>query len=393
MTRSFSTCALCTAMSVNCRGKKQSQSKKSIKFLAIERKKLVAGVKNEEYKEVMEEAFTRLLHDHQFKYYSARFRFVEVFKAKPMKAKFLRLIKTMKATYTDILEAFCKGKKFLKFQTAWFFHVNVYFDKTFEVQGLDANRATELKRVWEVVLKLAAERDCVLPEEDQHIIVSTLSFILFELMSEKIKDKKIKEFPSATSQSHDTATVDFQESVISLYRYSGFALHSVAENHHNTSYVQVLEALRCKQTELDEVPSQIHDLNCGGQFTIISPKIIPYVKLLMQLIMLTVGEENLKVNGHEMIKIAKSNVISNSRLLEQYKKCIQSIEKDCDITFDSCSAETIRIELSQKIFNARINEFFKARKELDLETKKKVVDCDQSLRDALKTFASLKSRD
>ena len=80
----------------------------------------MAGVKNEEYEEVMEEAFTRLMHDHQFKYYSARFRFLEVFKAEPMKAEFLRLIKTMKATYTDMLEAFCKGKKFLKFQTALF---------------------------------------------------------------------------------------------------------------------------------------------------------------------------------------------------------------------------------------------------------------------------------
>ena len=69
----------------------------SIKFLAMERKKLVGGVKNEEYEDVMEEAFTRLIHDHQFKYYSARFRFVEVFKAEPMKAKFLRWIKTMKA--------------------------------------------------------------------------------------------------------------------------------------------------------------------------------------------------------------------------------------------------------------------------------------------------------
>ena len=76
-----------------CRGKKQSRSKKSIKFLAIERKKLVAGVKNEEYEDVMEDAFTRLIHDHRFKYYLARFRFMEVFKAEPMKAKFLRLIK------------------------------------------------------------------------------------------------------------------------------------------------------------------------------------------------------------------------------------------------------------------------------------------------------------
>ena len=63
----------------------------------------MAGVKNEEYEDVMKEALTRLIHDHQFKYYSARFRFVEVFKAEPMKAKFLRLIKTMKATYTNML--------------------------------------------------------------------------------------------------------------------------------------------------------------------------------------------------------------------------------------------------------------------------------------------------
>ena len=88
MTRSFSIRALCTVMLVNCQGKKQSRSKKSIKFFAMERKKLVAGVKNEEYKEVMEETFTRLIHDHQFKYYSARFRFVEVFNAEPMKEKF-----------------------------------------------------------------------------------------------------------------------------------------------------------------------------------------------------------------------------------------------------------------------------------------------------------------
>ena len=58
----------------------------------------MAGEKNEEYEDVVEEAFTRLIRDHQFKYYSARFRFVEVFKAEPMKVKFLRWIKTMKAT-------------------------------------------------------------------------------------------------------------------------------------------------------------------------------------------------------------------------------------------------------------------------------------------------------
>ena len=113
----------------------------------------------------------------------------------------------------------------------------------------------------------------------------------------------------------------------------------------------------------------------------------------MQIITLYMGEKQLKVNGHEMIKLAKSNVLSDLKLLEQYKKCIESIQMDHDIALDMCLAETIRFNLSQKIFNARINEFFKARKELDLEMNKKVVDCDQSLRDTLKTFASLKSRD
>ena len=56
---------------------------------------------------------------------------------------------------------------------------------------------------------------------------------------------------------------------------------------------------------------------------------------------------------------------------------------------DKHCVESIRTEFSNKIINARANEFFKARKELNLEENRKVVDVDQSLRD---TLSAMKSR-
>ena len=155
----------------------------------------MVGVKTDGHDEVMEEAFSRLIHDQHFNYYPTRLRFIEVFKGEPMKTHFLSLIKTMKATYIDMFEKFCKGKKFLKFQTAWFLHVNIYFDSSFKVQGMDNNMATELQKAWKVVLKLAAESECLLPEEDQRIIVAILSSTLFELMSEKNQGSKNRRVP------------------------------------------------------------------------------------------------------------------------------------------------------------------------------------------------------
>lgn len=155
--------------------------------------------------------------------------------------------------------------------------------------------------------------------------------------------------------------------------------------------LELLKSMKCQCNEFNEVPSQISDLSNGHHVTI-SPILIPYIKHLLKITESTIGEDQLKVHGHEMIKFAKSKVFSDSQLIATFTRCMDEIQKSRGIIFDTAICESLRVELTQKIFNARVNEFFKARKELNLEATKKVVDCDQSLRDSLKTFSCLKSR-
>ena len=49
-------------------------------------------------------------------------------------------------------------------------------------------------------------------------------------------------------------------------------------------------------------------------------------------------------------------------------------------------------KLTSKIFHARINEYFSAAEEIELEQSGKAVKAEQGLRDSLKTFSSMKSR-
>lgn len=188
----------------------------------------------------------------------------------------------------------------------------------------------------------------------------------------------------------------FDESVIAMYRYSGFAVRSVMKNRTKSddkSESKVLELLKCKHEDLEGVPSPGRDLASSPQFCIISPKVIPYVQLLSQIVTSNIGEEHLLAEGQDMVKMAKSEVASQqTRLSEKFIQRIESIDRNTAVKLSASSIELIRADITSKIINARINEFFKAKKELDLEANKKVVDCDQSLRDTLKVFSSMKSR-
>ncbi len=81
-----------------------------------------------------------------------------------------------------------------------------------------------------------------------------------------------------------------------------------------------------------------------------------------------------------MIGDAKSFVFGQP-LLTEFKKCMNVVLLGKGVECNEQLLESIGTQFSDKIFNARVNEFFKAKKELDLEDNHKVVDCDQSLRD------------
>ena len=62
--------------------------------------------------------------------------------------------------------------------------------------------------------------------EEQRIVVSTMAYTIYDLMTEKVKDHKVALAVSTETASSDSSLVTrFSESNVSLHRYGGFALH------------------------------------------------------------------------------------------------------------------------------------------------------------------------
>jgi hypothetical protein len=367
------------------------------KLPAKQRKLLVKDIQQEGHVDVAKEALEVLSVDEQFSYYPQQLTFIT-----SMKEYLHNLAVVMIETYKDLLDMFCKGKKFLQLQNSWFLHVNIYFDMSLTIDGISRERAKELHEAWDIVLKKAEECSCNIPVDDQRIILVSLSRIVGDLMTVKIKEKKKEEEPLVQNTTNLQESEYFNESTISLFRYSGFALHSMMVNRNrkpatssksteNDIEIKILEAMSCKLHELASIPSQIKELD-SKNFHIISPKMIPFVQQLVHEVMLNINDQKLQVQGHRLIEVAKAELTKNNELVQSFQTCIYDVQKDCSSSFDESHLETIRKEFTNKITNARINEYFNAKKELDLEIKKKVVDADQSLRDKLKTLSTLKSR-
>ena len=354
------------------------------KITAKRRKEIVAAVRQEEYHEVVEESVIKIFAEHQFKYYPHRLTFIETFKELPMKVYLLSCIENMKDLYLDLLHNFCKGKKSLALQNSWFMHVNLYFDTTFKVDGITTSTAMKLSKAWK---DLVLKAKCTLSNNDQRIILSTISYIIFDLMSHEVKKKKADEGPSTSLNSNETdcpSVVD--ESMVSIYRYAGLAVHSMMDREVDIKRKEILESLKCKQYELDKVPKPVQDLN-QANLCIVSPTIIPFVQGLLRKINAHISRDQLALLGKNMIEVAKPAVMNDTDLPGMFESCVAVVD-ECDKHY----LNSIRIELSRKIFNARVNEFFKANNELCLEADHKVVDANQSLRDTLKTYSIMQSR-
>jgi hypothetical protein len=73
-----------------------------------------------------------------------------------------------------------------------------------------------------------------------------------------------------------------------------------------------------------------------------------------------------------------------------FTKCLSNAGNVRLNEFDMDVVSLIRLEISKKVFHARVNEFMEANKELNLEKTDTVTDADQCLRDLLKTYSSQK---
>lgn len=87
---------------------------------AKKRKKIVTEMKKEDCVEEIEQALTKLFVDHHLQYYPDRKKFVETVMKDSKEPHVSILLNTMKETYTELLERFCKGMKILQLQNSWF---------------------------------------------------------------------------------------------------------------------------------------------------------------------------------------------------------------------------------------------------------------------------------
>ena len=366
--------------------KRKTDSK--VKLPAKKRKELVATVQKEDYEDVAEEAVRSLAKSLQFQHFQRRKLFMQYFTDEPQRSLLLECVRNMQHVYKKLLKKHCTGKHYLEMQQSWFMHISIYFDASTgsesNVDGLDASDTVKLQGAWKMVMDKAIELECALSLEDQRLIVSTLAYIVYDMMCDKVKEKKEKK------SQLEAETVEFHESTVSLYRYAGAALHSMMEKRKKLSLkhkeLKLLHAMQIKKEELDVIPSQVQYLTDGG-LVIVSPVIIPFIQELMIEINENINSEKLKLHGKNMIKVALEKIEAIDRLKISFKTCITKVG-----TVEEVALDDIEAEMMKKIFHARVNEFFEARKEINLEKKGLITDADQSLRDALKTYSIKKSR-
>ena len=123
-------------------------------------------------------------------------------------------------------------------------------------------------------------------------------------MTMKVKDYKHEagtDMTATATHAYDEEPVTaFVESNVNLYRYAGFALHSLFQKYKregpNDAVVTVLKQLIIKSEQLSMVPYGIQQLNQGG-LVIMNPCMLPYLRTLIGKVSSLVNEERCKEFG------------------------------------------------------------------------------------------------
>jgi hypothetical protein len=149
-----------------------------------------------------------------------------------------------------------KRNSFAQFEQAWFDHLEDYFT------GVNS-----FHEHWNNIMK---DHECVI--EEQRIVLASIAYTLYDIMTEKVKEYKLKDKlidESVTWPPSDDSTYStFAESNVSLYRYGGFALHSLlkkllksnVEQPNQQNMINILKKL--KITEMQKKVSFLKESHC-----------------------------------------------------------------------------------------------------------------------------------
>ena len=205
---------------------------KAKRLPAKKRKLLVAEIHNEE-QDISAKALEAVWKLRHFAEYPIQDKFRELFlkNSNVSSVGLVKCIEEMQYAYKKLLTKFCVGKKILEMQQAWIMHINFYIEgeEADDVSGLDNSDKKKMHEVWKAVVDQAKQFEISIGVEDQRIIVSSLAFIVFDMMASEVKAIKLNSDQFVES----TSTIDERrsmcESRVTVYRYAGAALHSMIE--------------------------------------------------------------------------------------------------------------------------------------------------------------------
>ena len=155
--------------------------------------------------------------------------------------------------------------------------------------------------------------------------------------------RELKEKKSESTSSSTTALPHYQhfrEDTDILYRYGGFALHSMIEKRKKKSNCQ--QEIKLLHLMSDQNNT---DLN-QGSLTGISTMLLPFLNMLLTEINRNINQSKLKQFGKNMIKVALPIILQNDILKDMFTTCM----KEIDTTATNENIQEICIEFTRKVF-------------------------------------------
>ena len=211
--------------------------KKTSKFLKKDKLCMIEELKKEKYSDVVEKCVTIIREGVHLKLFDSRRKFIEELTEEKAKKPFMDLVGAMVDKYIALLKVYVTGKRFAQFEQAWLCHIEEYFtEPPAQAQTSTAiSSEVSLHSMWKAVFDSIESKPSL---EEQRIVVSTVAYTVYDLMTEKVKDYKINLAVSTTEPQAEpmaaaisTSKKRLYESNVNLYRYGGFALHSLLKKY------------------------------------------------------------------------------------------------------------------------------------------------------------------
>ena len=209
------------------------KTKAKLLFDASKRKTLATDLEKKFYAAVVETAIKRLLTGLHLELSEPRKVFVCAIydPIKPIREIVVACIMGMVLAFINLYREYMKGKKYANMQQEWMMNVNNYFEHEKSTCYTDVEEQCKL---WHTMLNTATKLGYTLDITEQRIVASTLCYTVYDLMVDTIKKYKVQQTlqseASATATAPITSSasdIKLKENNVNLYRYGGFALHSM----------------------------------------------------------------------------------------------------------------------------------------------------------------------